>query len=286
MTTKFFPRVLPLKATSQSSSKQVLRAPGVPSFRVTRGKKLNKGPTDPGRNLGSPARLIITTLLIFLVSQIIAAFIAELGLAIIHPNSHQVLDNSVAAQFVYILIAEGLAAYFVFLIVKRRGLGLSAIGLGRKPNRSDLIRAAIGFGAFYVLLITASVVINAISPDLTNQKQNVGFDNLNSGLETAVAFISLVILPPLGEEILVRGYLYSGLRKVMRFFPALLVTSLLFGAAHLQVGGGTALVWAAAIDTFLLSIVLVYLREKTGALYAGMVVHMLNNLLAFFVVIK
>jgi membrane protease YdiL (CAAX protease family) len=44
--------------------------------------------------------------------------------------------------------------------------------------------------------------------------------------------------------------------------------------------------WAAAFDTFILSVVLVYLREKTGALYAGMLVHMLNNLLAFFVVIK
>jgi hypothetical protein len=31
------PRVLPLKATSQPSSKQVLRAAGVPSFRVTLG---------------------------------------------------------------------------------------------------------------------------------------------------------------------------------------------------------------------------------------------------------
>jgi membrane protease YdiL (CAAX protease family) len=246
-------------------------------------KKSNKVPT---KNLGGPARLILTTLLIFLASQVVAAFIAELGLALIHPNSHQSLDNSVAAQFVYILIAEGLAALLVFRIVKKRGLGLSAIGLGRRPNKIDVVKAALGFGTFYVLLITASLIINAVSPDLTNQKQNVGFDHLTNGLETAMAFISLVLIPPLGEEILVRGYLYSGLRKVMRFIPALLITSLIFGAAHLQLGGGTPLVWAAAIDTFLLSIVLVYLRERTGALYAGMLVHMLNNLLAFFVIIK
>jgi membrane protease YdiL (CAAX protease family) len=238
------------------------------------------------KNLGGPARLILTTLVIFLASQIVAAFIAELGLAIFHPNVRLSLDDSVAAQFVYILIAEGLAAWLVFRIVKKRGLKLSAIGLGRKPNSSDLIKAAIGFGTFYVLLIIAGLIVNSISPDLTNQKQNVGFNHLSNGLENILAFISLVILPPLGEEILVRGYLYSGLRKVMKFMPALVVTSLFFGAAHLQLGSGTPLVWAAAIDTFLLSIVLVYLRERTGALYAGMLVHMLNNLLAFFVVIK
>ena len=246
-------------------------------------KKSNK---QPAKNLGGPTRLIVTTLLIFLASQIVAAFIAELGMAIIHPNSHQSLDNSVAAQFIYILIAEGLAAWLVLRIVKKRGLKLSAIGLGRKPNQTDLVKAAIGFGAFYALLIIAGLIVNTISPDLTNQKQNVGFNNINNGLENVMAFISLVILPPLGEEILVRGYLYSGLRKIMKFLPALVVTSLFFGAAHLQLGSGTPLVWAAAIDTFLLSIVLVYLRERTGALYAGMLVHMLNNLLAFFVVIK
>src|SRR6266404_4814287 len=95
----------------------------------TPGKKSDK----PDKNLGGPTRLILTTLLIFLASQLIAAFIAELGLAIIRPGSHQALDNSVAAQFVYILFAEGLAAFFVIRIVKKRGLKLAAIGLGRRP---------------------------------------------------------------------------------------------------------------------------------------------------------
>jgi membrane protease YdiL (CAAX protease family) len=75
-------------------------------------------------------------------------------------------------------------------------------------------------------------------------------------------------LPPLGEEILVRGYLFSGLRMVWRFLPAVIVTSLLFGAAHLEFGGGGPLVWAAAIDTFILSVVLCFLRERSGALDA------------------
>jgi membrane protease YdiL (CAAX protease family) len=144
----------------------------------------------------------------------------------------------------------------------------------------------IGFGVFYLLLIVAGIIVNSLSPTLTDQKQNLGFTNITSGTDNILAFISLVLLPPLGEETLIRGYLYSGLRQVWRFLPALLTTSLIFGAAHLELGSGSALVWGAAIDTFLLSVVLVYLREKTGALYAGMLVHMLNNLIAFFVVIK
>lgn len=284
MSFSFFPRVLSLKATPQLSS-QSLRAAGVPSFRVTRGKKtLRDG--EPANNFGGPLRLIATTLLIFLLSQIIAAFIVELALAVIHPHSHMSLDDSITGQFFYILFAEGLAVCLVYYVIRRRGLSLTDIGLGRRPVRSDLIKAAVGFGAFYGLLILAGILVNVFWPDLTNQKQDIGFKHINNSTENLLAFISLVILPPLGEEILIRGYLYSGLRKVWKFVPALVATSLFFGAAHLQLGSGMPLVWAAAIDTFILSVVLVYLREKTGALYAGMVVHMLNNLLAFFVVIK
>jgi membrane protease YdiL (CAAX protease family) len=236
-------------------------------------------------NLGGPLRLILTTILIFLASQVVAALVAEIGLSILHPSGMQ-LDDSIGAQFVYVALAEGLAAWLVYKTVRRRGLGLEFIGLGRRPNRNDLTRALIGFGVFYLLLIIAGVVINSLSPTITDQKQNLGFTNINSGTDNLLAFVSLVLLPPLGEETLIRGYLYSGLRRVWRFLPALLMTSLIFGAAHLELGSGSPLVWGAAIDTFLLSVVLVYLREKTGALYAGMLVHMLNNLIAFLVVIK
>ena len=236
---------------------------------------------QPAKNLGSPLRVIVNTVLIFLLSQILAAFLAEVILGITHPNTSVNLDDSIAGQFGYILAAEFLAAYTVIYLVRRRGFSLSTLGLGRRPNSNDALKAVIGFVAFYIILIIGSLIVNALSPDLNNQKQNLGFTNIHSSTDNLLAFISLVIIPPLGEEILVRGYLYSGLRKAWRFWPALIGTSLIFGVAHLEFGSGGPLVWAAAIDTFLLSAVLVFLREKTGALYAGIAIHMLNNLIAF-----
>lgn len=240
-----------------------------------------KPATQPSKNLGGPVRIIATTILVFIISQLIAAFIAEAGLSLLGPDSHQTLDNSIVWEFVYILIAESLAVLATIRLVKRRGLGLGTIGLGRRPKWSDLTKAVIGFLAFYALLIVAGLLVNELSPNITNEKQDLGFTNAHAAWQTALAFISLVILPPLGEETLVRGYLYSGLRSIWRFWPALLVTSVLFGAAHLEFGSGGPLVWAAALDTFILSVVLVFLRERTGAIYAGILVHMLNNLVAF-----
>lgn len=242
------------------------------------GKKTHK-------DLGNPAAVILITFLIFLLSQFIAALIVGLAAAALNPHMSlaNLLDQSASYQFFYVLLAEGLAALLTIYIVKRlRRLSLAVIGLGRRPQWRDVTRAILGAVAFYGILVVASIVLSFLIPSLNNQQnQDVGFNNLTTKLDGILAFVALVIIPPIGEETLVRGYLYSGLRMRTKFLPAMVITSLLFGAAHLQTGEGTAVLWAAAIDTFLLSVVLVYLREKTGALYAGMMVHALNNVIAF-----
>lgn len=246
-------------------------------------KRPQKTPTKLSKNFGGPTKIIATTLLIFIVSQLVAALLIGLALGITHPGSKvDVFSGSAPSEFFYVLIAETLAVGMVWLAVRSRGLGLAAIGLGRKPGWKDLKKGLLGFGAFYVLLIIVLMILTALIPALdTNQKQDIGFNTLTTSLDQILAFVALVILPPLGEEVLVRGYLYSGLRSRLKFLPALLVTSFIFGAAHLQLGNGAPLLWTAALDTFMLSVILVYLREKTGALYAGMLIHMLNNLIAF-----
>lgn len=243
-------------------------------------------PDGPKRRLGSPLSVILRVVLVFIISQAAGYLLVSALYGLVRPGRTVDVNNSIAAQFFYILIAEGLAAWLAILMVRAKHLDLSVIGLGRRPRFSDLGRGALGFAVFYGILIIVGIIVNAFSPNINNEQQNLGFTNISNSTENILAFISLVILPPLGEETLVRGYLYAGLRKVWRFVPAVLVTSLIFGAAHLEWGSGGPLVWAAAIDTFLLSVVLCFLREKTGALYAGMLVHMLNNLIAFGVHFK
>ncbi len=80
---------------------------------------------------------------------------------------------------------------------------------------------------------------------------------------------------------MVRGFLYGSLKKQWPKIYAVLCTSALFAIAHLQFGSGAPLLWVAAIDTFILSLVLIYLRDKTGSLAASIMLHMLKNSLAF-----
>jgi hypothetical protein len=233
-------------------------------------------------SFGGPARVILSVLGIFLLSQFVAAFLLEAVYGIIRPGSKNILDQSAAAQFFYILLAEALAVGCVVWVLRRRRLKLGAIGFGRRPQWRDVKWAALGSVVFYGALITVTAILTLLIPSFNvNAPQDVGFNILSTPLDRMIALIALVILPPLGEETLMRGYLYSGLRSRLKFWPAMLITSLLFGAAHLSTGVRGAL-WAAGVDTFVLSVVLVYLREKTAALYAPIMVHGLNNLVAFF----
>jgi membrane protease YdiL (CAAX protease family) len=85
----------------------------------------------------------------------------------------------------------------------------------------------------------------------------------------------LVVIAPFAEEILFRGYLYGKLRKSIPTWLAMVVTSALFGAIHAQ--------WNVGVDVFVLSMVACSLREVTGGIWAGILLHMLKNGLAFYI---
>ena len=233
-------------------------------------------------NFGGPARIILVAFGIFLLSQFVAVLLVEAGLQLFNVGAKDGIAQSAAAQFFYILLAEAAVIGSVYWVLRRRKLKLAAIGLGRRLSWRDIKWAVGGFLGFYGLLFAVTAILLLLVPGFDIEApQDVGFNVLATPLDQIIALVALVILPPIGEETLMRGYLYSGLRSRLHFWPALLITSLLFGAAHLSTGVSGPL-WAAAVDTFILSAVLVYLRERTGALYAPIMLHGLNNLVAFF----
>jgi membrane protease YdiL (CAAX protease family) len=238
----------------------------------------------PAKSFGGPLRVVVITILIFILTQAVALAIAS-GLAGVFTNQPitDALENSIGIQFLYVAIAEATILGAVYLALKRRHLGFKDIGFGRRPKARDLMMASLAFGAFVISLVIITAIITALWHGYnTDELQDVGFKTVTSHGAKLVAFISLVLLPPIGEETLMRGYLFTGLRSRWSFIAAGLFTSLFFGAAHLLTGQ-TGLLWSAGVDTFVLSLFLVYLREKTGAIYAGMGLHALNNVLAFAV---
>jgi len=232
---------------------------------------------------------IIGTVIAFVASQVIAGMIIGLYPAFRHWTSaegKQWLSNSMFAQFLYVLMTEAITLEILWLFIKRTPEGArKALGLARDFRGKDIGNALAGLGIYYASYIVIVGIIAAHFVNITtNNQQDVGFQNAQTTGQLFLTFISLVILPPIAEEIMFRGFLFAGLRKKFKFVTATFLTSLLFGAPHLLTGTpGEGLLWIAGADTFILSLVLCYMREKTGALYSGMLIHAAKNGIAFAV---
>lgn len=232
----------------------------------------------------SPFEAVTITIAIYLLSQLVGGLILS-GILVVTGGTGSLTDELLlrpSSQFMFMLAADAVALSLAYSFLKRRKTLLRAIGLIR-PRWKDLLYAVLGFGAYIIAYIALVNIVQAIAPGFDlDQSQDLGFSASTAGRDLILVFVSLVILPPITEEILMRGFLYSGLRTKLSMVTAGLITSLLFAAAHLPEGTG-GLFWIGAIDTFTLSLVLVYLREKTGSLWPAILLHAIKNGIAFAV---
>jgi membrane protease YdiL (CAAX protease family) len=96
-----------------------------------------------------------------------------------------------------------------------------------------------------------------------------------------LAFFTLVVLAPVAEETLFRGYLFGKLKHSVPVWAAALITSVLFGLVHVAFSAQPD--WPLALDTFVLSLMLCTLRQVSGSLWASMLLHMIKNGVAFYI---
>jgi membrane protease YdiL (CAAX protease family) len=233
----------------------------------------------------SPLVTVIITIAIFFVAQLIGGvliMIIPVALGWSEVKTDSWLSDSSWAQFLFVLFVEIVTLRLTWEFLRRRRVSFTDIGFN-KVHAKYVLYALAGFAAYFLIYIGGLIILSALIPNLNlDQEQQLGFDKTATGINLLPIFVSLVILPPLVEEIVARGFLFTGLRAKLPFATAAIITSLLFAAAHLG-AAKDGLLWVAGIDTFILSFVMCRLREKTGSLWPSIGVHFLKNGLAFFV---
>jgi membrane protease YdiL (CAAX protease family) len=159
-------------------------------------------------------------------------------------------------------------------LVRKYRTSRQDVALDTPMTWTDILLAP---GAFVVYLVL-SLLLTSLASTLpfydSEQVQDTGFTGLSQNYEYILAFVTLVIIAPVAEEILFRGYLLGKLRKHVSLWIAILITSVLFGIVHMA--------WNVGVDVFALSIVLCLLRVWTGRLWASILLHMLKNAIAFY----
>lgn len=153
------------------------------------------------------------------------------------------------------------------------------LGLWGTPTWTDIGLGLAGTIAYFILAAIIVWLCTLLCPWMDmSQAQDVGFNSLYGIGDRLIAFLALVVIAPIAEELIFRGWLYGKLRKIIpgkASIPiAMLLVSVLFAALHGQ--------WNVAVNVFALSLVLCGLREVTGTIYSGMLVHMIKNGIAFY----
>ncbi|MEM8534105.1 MAG: CPBP family intramembrane glutamic endopeptidase [Chloroflexota bacterium] len=124
----------------------------------------------------------------------------------------------------------------------------------------------------------------------------VGLDYAISGNQNGLSitasqpwYMLVFLLPiaPIAEEILFRGFVLRKIQDFVFFWPANLITSVLFTAIHwpnwLYTQMPLETIITSSLSIFVLSCLLGYLVQRTNSLWPSIITHILNNLVAALV---
>ena len=157
---------------------------------------------------------------------------------------------------------EGFAAWLFSL----RSAGRSFVLWGfRRPTKAYFWVVPLGLVAVYAFSIVHDIIVHP-------KQQAIVSDFPHSVLGAGMFVLVAVVMAPLFEEIVFRGFLFRGFANSWGWVWGALASAAIFGAAHLQ------------LDVFLplaaLGFVLAWAYKPTGSLWTCITMHALFNLIA------
>ncbi len=125
----------------------------------------------------------------------------------------------------------------------------------------------------YVLILFHNTLLKSFGVDTQGDQVFKIFGQLQSPVWF---FIVGAIIAPVVEEIFFRGFLFQGFRQKYGWIVAVLLSSAIFGAAHLDL--------VSLIPTFVLGCVLALMYHKSNSLWPGILFHATINSFSLFAI--
>jgi len=114
--------------------------------------------------------------------------------------------------------------------------------------------------------------------------ENMPMEELFKYRQTALLFLAMAVLvAPLVEETLFRGYMYPLFARSFGVRPGIAVTGVLFGLMH---GAQLGWTWALVSVLIFVGIVFTMVRARTGSVFASYLMHLgYNSLISIFAIL-
>ena len=177
------------------------------------------------------------------------------------------------------------ALIFLFLYVTLavlRGLPFWS-SLGWKKLRSSVSAGGSPWIYFFSGCLLAILV--SVATLQVHTKDNAPIQEVLRDRNSAILLLSMaVLIAPLVEETVFRGYLYPLFAKSFGIVPGILLTGVLFGLMHGYQLGWT---WGIILLLILVGITFTFARARTGTVLASFLLHLgYNSMIALAAVIQ
>jgi membrane protease YdiL (CAAX protease family) len=144
-------------------------------------------------------------------------------------------------------------------------------GLRGTPFWRGVKWAAIAFAIYITFQLIYAAAVHPNEKQTTLQDLGAG----SSPVATFVIGVLVVGVAPLAEEFFFRGFFYGSLRTRFSFAAAALIDGVVFGAVHAPTG------IQAVPPLVVLGIAFCVAYEATGSIIPCVILHALNNMVAF-----
>lgn len=148
----------------------------------------------------------------------------------------------------------------------------------RKGDRRVVVAAGVAGGLGFVVLTAIVISIGtAINSGVRDRTSDIPSPFGSSAIAGMLVVIGIVVLAPLGEELLFRGLMLRGLVRRMAFWPAAAWSGVAFGLCHSDVWA--YLFWPRLIALALVGVGLAEINRRRGY-WSGVIAHATINGLA------
>lgn len=170
------------------------------------------------------------------------------------------------------------AVALLYLLLKRNQLGWSAVGLKDKLSLSATGYALAGVVIAFFLYPLIEAALGAVGVSMYWGGPKASHFYLKSVFDIALAVMGAVLIVPVAEEIIFRGYILTLFtQKGYKPIVAILLSALIFTSIHIFFGPGML------VYIFLWAFIPAFLYLKFGSLYPAILFHILNNLIAYVI---
>lgn len=223
-------------------------------------------------------RSLFSLFLIYIGVQFLAVFIALPFMLVFSLLLKQNLFDENSSSLHYLILdcaVQIVSIYFFAKIYRKKDFNITKIdnhmSLKTLGKYALISLGASGISVLWLFLVQ---FLSNYSHFIKNSLESfIERTSIFNG-EPILAFISVVILAPIVEELIFRGVVFNEVAKSKGGALPIIVSALLFGLAH---GEPVQIVY-----TFIGGLIFGFVYSKTHSLPVVMFLHMLNNLLATF----